>query len=102
VLVVEGAARAAFAPPAGPAPAAAPPPGRVSLEVRLSPGHGDDTIVEEAAARRGPVLVITADRELRARVAAVGASSEGPRWLWSQLDASAADAGRGPARPRRA
>jgi 8-oxo-dGTP diphosphatase len=101
VFVVEGAARAAF-------PATADPPrapgrrseseqprsrstgrgaGGTSLEVTVAPGHGDDTIVAEAASRPGPVLVITADRELRARLAAVGASTEGPNWLWSRLDA---------------
>lgn len=113
VLVVEGAARAGFA-PAGTLAASEPPDrhdsreareapeareghaggvGRPRLLVRLAPGHGDDTIVEEAATQPGPVLVVTADRELRARVAALGARTEGPGWLWSLLDAA------GPAEP---
>ena len=54
-----------------------------------SPGSGDDTIVEVAGAAAGtgagPVTVVTADRGLRERLAAVGASAIGPgtlhRWL---------------------
>jgi hypothetical protein len=47
-------------------------------------GSGDDTIVEEVGRQRtagGDVVVVTADRELRARVAAAGGSSVGPSWL---------------------
>ena len=45
-----------------------------------APGSGDDRIVElaaEAAGRR--CLVVTADRELRDRVGALGAEVTGPR-----------------------
>ena len=52
-----------------------------------APGSGDDTIVAEArnAAERGDrVGVVTADRLLKARVAA-HASVESPSWLLDQL-----------------
>ena len=51
---------------------------------------GDDAIVQEVMRQvavvdgRG-VIVVTADRTLRARVEAAGASSRGPRWLLDQL-----------------
>jgi hypothetical protein len=66
VLVVEGAARGVTAVP----------------EVRVvpAPGSGDDTITElAAAAAPRPCLVVTADRGLRARVTAHGATVTGPR-----------------------
>ncbi|NGO13959.1 NTP pyrophosphohydrolase [Streptomyces sp. HC44] len=66
VLVVEGAARGVSS---------------VSgVRVDSAPGSGDDRIVElaaEAAGRR--CLVVTADRELRDRVGALGAEVTGPR-----------------------
>jgi len=46
--------------------------------------EGDDTIVAEAAeltADGRTVTVVTSDRELRERVAAVGAAAHGPLWL---------------------
>ncbi|MGC4896761.1 hypothetical protein [Micromonospora sp. DT31] len=68
VLVVEGAAR--HVPPT---------PG---VDVVSAPGSGDDTVVElVAAAPRRSRVVVTADRELRARVTALGAQVRGPRWL---------------------
>ncbi|MER6710686.1 MULTISPECIES: NTP pyrophosphohydrolase [unclassified Streptomyces] len=66
VLVVEGAARGVESVP--------------GVRVSSAPGSGDDHIVEvvaEAGAR--PVLVVTADRELRRRVAELGAEVAGPR-----------------------
>ncbi|MCE0487280.1 hypothetical protein [Ornithinimicrobium sediminis] len=51
---------------------------------------GDDAIVDEVRSqvafgdRRG-VTVVTADRDLRDRVEAVGASTRSPRWLLDQL-----------------
>jgi hypothetical protein len=51
-------------------------------------GVGDDAIVEEVRARRmagAAVDVVTADRGLRERVAAVGASVIGPAWLQSRI-----------------
>ena len=53
-----------------------------------APGSGDDAIVEEARARTGDgwdVTVVTADRELRARVTAAGARTVGPTWLLDRL-----------------
>jgi len=67
VLVVEGAARGV-----------APVDG---VEVVSAPGSGDDAIVDlvrEAGAERR-VVVVTADRGLRERVAALGATVVGPR-----------------------
>lgn len=51
--------------------------------VRAS-GSGDDAVVDEVAARCRDgqvVVVVTADRALRGRVAAAGGSSVGPSWL---------------------
>jgi hypothetical protein len=67
VLVVEGAARDV-----------APVPG---VAVVSASGSGDDAIVDvvrEAGTVR-PVVVVTADRGLRARVLALGAEVLGPR-----------------------
>ncbi|GGK70945.1 NYN domain-containing protein [Ornithinimicrobium pekingense] len=79
VLVLEGDARR------GP---------RAGQERRLRTVHaaksGDDAIVEEVKSEiaigdgRG-VTVVTADRALRDRVEAAGASSRSPRWLLDQL-----------------
>ncbi|MEU6545199.1 NTP pyrophosphohydrolase [Streptomyces sp. NPDC046859] len=66
VLVVEGAARDVASVP--------------GVRVESAPGSGDDhmvALVERAAGR--PALVVTADRELRRRVQALGADVTGPR-----------------------
>ncbi|GGX14634.1 hypothetical protein GCM10010297_39960 [Streptomyces malachitofuscus] len=66
VLVVEGAARGVESVP--------------GVRVESAPGSGDDhmvALVAEAGDR--PVLVVTADRELRRRVTALGAATTGPR-----------------------
>ncbi|MER7752550.1 NTP pyrophosphohydrolase [Kitasatospora sp. NPDC097643] len=70
VLVVEGAARGV--------------PGRPEVRVVAAVGSGDDRIVELVRAARAEhphrhCLVVTADRELRARVGALGAAVTGPR-----------------------
>ncbi|MER5576831.1 NTP pyrophosphohydrolase [Streptomyces massasporeus] len=66
VLVVEGAARGVESVP--------------GVQVSSAAGSGDDHIVEVvASAGDRPVLVITADRELRRRVAELGADVAGPR-----------------------
>ncbi|MFJ9660365.1 NTP pyrophosphohydrolase [Streptomyces griseoflavus] len=66
VLVVEGAARGVE-----------PVPG---VRVEAAPGSGDDHMVElVAGAGDRPVLVVTADRELRRRVTSLGAEVTGPR-----------------------
>jgi hypothetical protein len=49
-----------------------------------APGSGDDAIVEQVRTRSAggdDVVVVTADRALRERVAAAGGSSVGPSWL---------------------
>ncbi|OIH92863.1 NUDIX hydrolase [Curtobacterium sp. MCBA15_001] len=77
-VVLEGAARDGAAPGA---------PSDAALAVVRAPASGDDTIVEVTAARvaagDGPVVVVTADRELRDRVTALGDAVEvrGPGWL---------------------
>ncbi|MGY1454345.1 NTP pyrophosphohydrolase [Streptomyces sp. SS8] len=67
VLVVEGAAREVASVP--------------GVRVVEAPGSGDDRIVELVAAegRGRPCTVVTADRGLRERVAALGAGTAGPR-----------------------
>ncbi|MFE5211666.1 NTP pyrophosphohydrolase [Streptomyces sp. NPDC056600] len=67
VLVVEGAARGVESVP--------------GVRVESAGGSGDDLVVGlVAAARPGrPCLVVTADRELRHRVASLGADVTGPR-----------------------
>ncbi|MGR3934005.1 NTP pyrophosphohydrolase [Streptomyces sp. BRA346] len=67
VLVVEGAARGVD-----------PVEG---VRVEAAPGSADDLIVELVGAREPgrPCLVVTADRELRERVTALGAEVVGPR-----------------------
>jgi ADP-ribose pyrophosphatase YjhB (NUDIX family) len=100
VLVVEGAARSvAAAHAAGPrrGDGSGPPgdgrrrpPGERgsaggAVRVIAAPGSGDDSIAEVAAGLAGRRLVVTADRELRARCVAAGASVTGPSWLLAQL-----------------
>lgn len=66
VLVTEGAARGVESVP--------------GVRVEPAPGSGDDrmvALVAEAGDR--PVLVVTADRELRRRVVSLGADVAGPR-----------------------
>ncbi|MFF8599755.1 NTP pyrophosphohydrolase [Streptomyces sp. NPDC015232] len=68
VLVLEGRARGV-----------APVPG---VRIEEAPGSGDDLIAELARNAGGrPCLVVTADRELRRRVAEAGARCVGPRAL---------------------
>jgi 8-oxo-dGTP diphosphatase len=75
VVVLEGAAR----PAAGTAPE--------GLEVVAAPAEGDDAVVDEVrAAAPGPVLTVTADRALGARVRAEGSAVVGPGWLLRLLD----------------
>lgn len=68
VLVVEGRARGVQSTP--------------TVQVVHAPGIGDDMIVkvvEQRAAQGESIVVVTADRELRTRVAALGARTVGPR-----------------------
>ena len=73
VLVVEGAARPAADATAGP------------VRVLAAPAAGDDTIAVLAAHTPGRRVVVTADRELRRRCVAAGASVAGPGWLLGLL-----------------
>lgn len=71
VLVVEGAARGVDSVP--------------GVRVESAPGSGDDLIAELAADAAGrSCLVVTADRELRRRVAESGAACAGPRTVRPQ------------------
>jgi predicted RNA-binding protein with PIN domain len=75
ILVVEGAARALQT--------------ADRVRVAAADGAGDDLIVQIAAGRASAtdrVVVVTADRLLRARVVAAGAEVRGPRWLTRQFD----------------
>ncbi|XRQ03946.1 NUDIX domain-containing protein [Actinomadura welshii] len=75
VMVVEGAARGVAGAPAN------------GVRVVAAPGSGDDEIVDLVRGT-GPDtahLVVTADRELRRRCEAAGASVIGPRWLLDRL-----------------
>jgi hypothetical protein len=71
VMVLEGAARAAAA--------------RIDaadrVQVVQAAGSGDDAIVAVVADTPGRCFVVTADRELRRRCEAAGASILGPGWL---------------------
>jgi hypothetical protein len=53
--------------------------------VVAAPGSGDDTIAALAGDLEGRRLVVTADRRLRERCVAAGASVTGPSWLLGQL-----------------
>ncbi|MBW8738732.1 MAG: NTP pyrophosphohydrolase [Streptomyces turgidiscabies] len=70
ILVVEGAARGVASVP--------------GVRAVSAPGSGDDRMVELVAeAGDRDVLVVTADRELRRRVAELGAEVTGPRTVRS-------------------
>jgi 8-oxo-dGTP diphosphatase len=75
ILVLEGQAKAAV-------PGLADSDG---VRVVAAPGSGDDTIAELAASVGGHRVVVTADRELRRRAVAAGATVAGPRWLLDLL-----------------
>ncbi|WP_396453735.1 NUDIX domain-containing protein [Actinomadura sp.] len=75
VMVVEGAARRIADEPSD------------GVRVVAAPGSGDDRIVD-LVREAGPDtahLVVTADRELRARCEEAGAAVTGPRWLLERL-----------------
>jgi hypothetical protein len=71
VVVLEGAAASSATAASSEAP----------VTLVRAVGSGDDEIVRQAAELTGSRLVVTADRELRARCEAAGASVVGPRWL---------------------
>jgi hypothetical protein len=95
-MVLEGAAKAAVArmPPEERAAAGeraavgeARPPEVRPGEVRVvqAPGSGDDAIVALVRELPGRRVVVTADRELRERCLAAGATIRGPGWLLGLL-----------------
>ncbi len=55
------------------------------VEVVHAPAHGDDTLVAVAAESDEPVVLVSADRELAARVRLTGAEVVGPTWLLERL-----------------
>ena len=60
--------------------------GTDGVEVVAADTDGDSKIVEVVAQQKGKILVATADRELKGRVEALGASILGPGTLRRQLD----------------
>lgn len=75
IVVLEGAARSGV-----------PEGSSGTVTTRHAPGSGDDEIVAMCEEHSDDeVTVVSADRELRERVSAVGASCVGPRWLLDQL-----------------
>ena len=92
VMVLEGAAKAAASRISSAAPSAVAGDSAAPIEVRpgevkvvLARGSGDDTIVAAVRALSGHRVVVTADRELRERCVAAGATVLGPGWLLGLL-----------------
>jgi 8-oxo-dGTP diphosphatase len=89
VMVLEGAARAAAARLAAAEPDAdadgTGPTRPGEVRVVQARGSGDDTIVAVVRELPGRRVVVTADRELRARCVAAGAEILGPGWLLGLL-----------------
>jgi 8-oxo-dGTP diphosphatase len=92
VMVLEGAAKAAAARISSASPQAVAGDSAAPIEVRpgevrvvLARGSGDDAIVAVVRALSGPRVVVTADRELRERCVAAGATVLGPGWLLGLL-----------------
>ncbi len=82
-----GAATPGAATPGAATPGAATPGAARPGEVRvvLAPGSGDDAIVAVVRELPGRRVVVTADRELRERCVAAGATILGPGWLLALL-----------------
>lgn len=75
VVVLEGAARRGVA--EGTAD---------QVEVMHASGPGDDLLAARAADAGDPVLLVSADRGLRARVLGPGVTTVGPRWLLDRIE----------------
>ena len=56
------------------------------VEILHAPGSADDALADLAAAARGEVVLVSADRALARRVSQAGAEVVGPRWLLERLD----------------
>ena len=63
-----------------------PDRGRRQVTVLHAPGSGDDMLVSRVSSEADEVTLVTADRELRRRAEALGASVVGPGWLLSLLE----------------
>jgi hypothetical protein len=78
IVVLEGKARAG-----------APEGAADGVTVVHAAGSGDDALVDVVRDADGDrsdgVVLVTADRELRRRVEALGAAVVGPKWLWERL-----------------
>jgi hypothetical protein len=55
------------------------------VEVVHAGGEGDDAIAAIAGAAVEPVLLVSADRELRRRTQRDGVTAVGPRWLLDRI-----------------
>ena len=55
------------------------------VRVVHAPGNGDDTLMDVAERSTTPVVLVSADRELRSRVQRIGAEVVGPTWLLDRL-----------------
>jgi len=76
VMVLEGAAKAG---------ASRMSSGASQVRIVQAPGSGDDAIVAVVRELPGRRVVVTADRELRDRCVAAGATILGPGWLLGLL-----------------
>ena len=47
---------------------------------------GDEAIVALSSGETRPIVLVSADRALRSRVAAEGATAVGPSWLWGRIE----------------
>ena len=56
------------------------------VAVRHAPAGGDDLLAQLAGDAHGGVTLVSADRELRRRVEAVGGACVGPKWLLERLE----------------
>jgi len=56
------------------------------VEVVHARGAGDDALAVVTEGASEPVLLVSADRALRARVERLGARVVGPSWIWDRLD----------------
>jgi len=75
VVVLEGQARAGV--PAGTLD---------DVRVLHAAGSGDELLLDVTSGASDPVILVTADRELRRRAEALGAEVVGPRWLLARLE----------------
>jgi hypothetical protein len=57
----------------------------VGVSVVHAPASGDDMLIAVATEADGPVILVSADRELRQRAEALGADVVGPGWLTNLL-----------------